>query len=173
LTEFHETLRSGERVLIRPLTPDDAALYPDFLSEVTGEDLRLRVFAALAHVTPEMIERLTHLDYRKAMAFVAIDESNGKLHGKLLGVVRLHDEDDGTSAEFAILVRSRLKGHGLGWLLMQHIIAYAKKKGLRTVFGEVLGENTTMLRMCAELGFQAGEENLGIRRVVLPLAEVG
>lgn len=166
--EFHETLRSGERVLIRPLTPDDAGLYPDFLSEVTSEDLRLRLFAALTRVTPDMIERLTRLDYRKAMAFVAIDENDGKL----LGVVRLHDEDDGTSAEFAILVRSRLKGHGLGWLLMQHIIAYAKQKGLDTVFGEVLGENTTMLRMCAELGFQAGEESLGVRRVVLPLAKV-
>jgi acetyltransferase len=67
-------------------------------------------------------------------------------------------------------VRSRLKGHGLGWLLMQRVIDYAKEKGLRRVYGDVLAENSAMLQMSAELGFY--EEDMGpdFRRVVLDLA---
>ena len=69
------------------------------------------------------------------------------------------------------MVRTRFKGHGLGWLLMRQAIEYAKEKGLRRIYGNVLVENTTMLQMCAELGFR--EEDMGseIRRVVLDLDE--
>jgi len=78
------------------------------------------------------------------MAFIALDEDTGHM----LGLVRLKDELDEKTAEFAILVRSRVKGHGLGWLLMRRIINYAKEKGLRRVYGDVLVENTNMLQ-CA------------------------
>ena len=92
----------------------------------------------------------------------------------MLGLVRLIDELDEKTAQFAILVRSRLKGHGLGWLLMRRVIDYAKEKGLRRVYGDVLVENTTMLQMCAELGFHVVEDiGSGIRRVVLDLENIG
>jgi acetyltransferase len=52
-----------------------------------------------------------------------------------------------------VIVRSALKGHGLGWLLMQRMIDYARRRSLKTVHGQVLAENTTMLRMCRHLGF--------------------
>ncbi len=76
-------------------------------------------------------------------------------------------------AEFAILVRSRLKGHGLGWLLMQRVIDYAKEKGLRRVYGDVLAEIASMLQMSAELGFHSEDIGSGIRRVVLDLHSIG
>ena len=63
----------------------------------------------------------------------------------MLWLVRLKDELDEKIAEFAILVRSHLKGHGLGWLLMWPVIDYAKEKHLRRVYGDVLVENATML----------------------------
>ena len=75
---------------------------------------------------------------------------------------------------FAILMRSQLKGLGLGWLMMKHMIAYAREKGLRSVHGQVLSENTTMLRMCAELGFHSIDDpnEHGIKYVELPLTKV-
>jgi acetyltransferase len=103
------------------------------------------------------------------MAFVAIEEASGKL----LGVVRLHDDKDDVNGEFAILMRSHLKGHGLGWLMMKHVIAYAKARGLATVQGQVLAENVTMLQMCGELGFHITEdEERGVKHVTLPLDDV-
>jgi RimJ/RimL family protein N-acetyltransferase len=101
------------------------------------------------------------------MAFIAVDEQSRKM----LGVVRLHDDTTGQNAEFAILVRSRLKGHGVGWLLMKHMIEFSKHKNLKTVRGQVLSENTTMLAMCAELGFHIAEDphDPGVRTVTLPV----
>lgn len=171
MRERHVTLRDGEKVLLRPLTPQDGALYPDFLSEVTADDLRLRFFAPMRQVSPDLIERLIHYDPQKAMAFIAVAEATGRM----LGVVRLHDDPGrGGTAEFAILLRTRLKGHGLGWLLMKHMIANAKAKGLTTVHGQVLSENATMLQMCEELGFHVADDPLerGVKLVTLPLAEV-
>lgn len=170
MRERHVSLLDGEKVFIRPLMVDDARLYPDFLSEVTGDDLRLRFFAPMKQVSPDLIDKLIHYDPRTAMAFIAIAEASGKM----LGVVRLHDEAGGKAGEFAILLRTRLKGHGLGWLMMKHMIANAKEKGLRTVRGQVLAENTTMLQMCSELGFHVSDDPLerGVKLVELPLDEV-
>ena len=155
---------------MRPLKAEDAALYPDFLKEVTAEDLRLRFFAPMREVSPEMIDKLIHYDPARAMAFIAIEEQTGRM----LGVVRLHDDAGGENAEFAILLRSHLKGHGLGWLMMKHMIAYAKDKGLKTVHGQVLAENATMLLMCGELGFHVTDDpaERAVKLVTLPLDEV-
>jgi acetyltransferase len=95
------------------------------------------------------IARLTQIDYARAMAFVAIDESRNAL----LGVVRLHSDANYQSGEYAILLRSDLKGLGLGWKLMELITEYARSEKLQRIEGQVLSENTTMLRMCGELGF--------------------
>jgi len=156
-------------VLIRRLQPEDMALYPDLLREVSAEDLRLRFFADVAELSAEERDKLSHLDYRHEMAFIALDEDIGRM----LGLVRLKDELDEQTAEFAILVRSRLKGHGVGWLLMQRVIDYAKEKGLRRVYGDVLAENAAMLQMCAELGFRTEDMGPQFRRGVLDLEKTG
>jgi acetyltransferase len=169
LGELHETIRGGERVLIRPVRPEDMALYPDFVGDVSAEDLHLRFFADIAELSAAEKDRLAHLDYKHEMAFVALDEGNGQL----LGLVRLKDELDERTSEFAILVRSRLKGHGLGWLLMRRVIGYATEKGLKRLYGDVLAENTMMLQMCAELGFRAQDMGSNMRRVVLDLENAG
>jgi len=169
LAELHETIRGGGRVLIRRAWPEDAALYPNFLRNVSGEDLRLRFFGRITELSAAEIDKLTKLDDRHETAFMALDEDTGQM----LGLVRLIDELNEKTAQFAILVRSQLKGHGLGWLLMRRVIDYAKEKGLRRVYGDVLVENTTMLQMCAELGFHAEDIGSDIRRVVLDLEKIG
>src|SRR5258708_27404975 len=122
LNEPHLTLRDGTPVLIRRLVPEDAALYPDFLGDVTAEDLRLRFFGPMREVSHALLDKLIHYDPACAMAFIAGDEQSRKM----LGAVRLHDDPSGETAEFAILVRSRLKDHGVGWLLMKHMIEFSR-----------------------------------------------
>lgn len=165
MKESHETTRGGERIVIRELRREDMALYADFLRDVGGEDLRLRFWAHIAELSAEEADKLGHLDYKHETAFVAVDETSGQL----LGLVRLKDELDEETAEFAILVRSRLKGHGLGWLLMRRVIDYGKEKRLRRIYGDVLAENSAMLLMCAELGFQQQDRGPDFKRVVLDL----
>jgi acetyltransferase len=100
--------------------------------------------------THEFIARLTQLDYARAMAFVAFDENNNEL----VGVVRIHSDSIYETGEYAILLRSDLKGRGLGWALMQLMIEYARSEGLKVIAGDVLRENTVMLAMCRKLGFE-------------------
>src|SRR5262249_14259767 len=161
--ELHEATRSGEHIVIRRAKPEDKALYLDFLRDVSAEDLHLRFFAHIRELSAAEADKLSHLDYSHEMVFIALDESSGQM----LGLVRLKDELDEQTAEFAILVRSRLKGHGVGWLLMQRVIDYAKEKGLRRVYGDVLAENASMLQMTTELGFHAEVIGSGLKRVVL------
>jgi acetyltransferase len=85
-SELHETIRGGEHVLIRPVQPEDMALYPDFLRDVSPDDLRLRFFAIarVAELSAAEIKKLGHLDYSQEMAFVALDEDTSQM----LGLVR-------------------------------------------------------------------------------------
>jgi acetyltransferase len=150
------TLRDSTAILIRPIRPEDEALYAPFFAEVTEQDLRLRFFALIKEFSHGFVARLTQLDYARAMAFIAIDTSSGAL----LGVGRLHANANYDAAEFAVLVRSDFKGRGLGWLLMQTMIDYASAEGLQTIEGQVLRDNTTMLSMCQELGFEIASDPL-------------
>jgi acetyltransferase len=92
----------------------------------------------------------------------------------MLGAVHLHADANHQDGEFAILVRSDLKGHGLGWTLMQLILEYARAERLRAVTGQVLRENRMMVTMCKELGFEITPlaEVDGIYSVRLPLAQL-
>jgi acetyltransferase len=146
----HIQVKEGWRVFVRPIRPEDEPLIHELLRHVTAHDLRLRFFAPMKEFTHEFIARLTQLDYARAMAFVAFDEATNQM----VGVVRIHSDSIYETGEYAILLRSDLKGRGLGWALMQLIIEYAKSEGLKAISGDVLKENTVMLEMCRNLGFE-------------------
>jgi len=146
----HFEVKDGWRIFARPIRPEDEPLIHEFLRHVTSHDLRLRFFAPMKQFTHEFIARLTQLDYARAMAFVAFDE----VTNEMVGVVRIHSDSIYETGEYAILLRSDLKGRGLGWALMQLIIEYAKSEGLKAIAGDVLQENTVMLTMCRNLGFE-------------------
>ena len=96
-----------------------------------------------------MLKRLTQLDYDREMAFVALEKTSGDL----AGIVRLSSDPDHETAEFGLLVRSDLQGHGLGFALLSQLIDYAAADGLKWIEGIILSENTKMLAMCREFGF--------------------
>jgi acetyltransferase len=152
--EQHLQLHDDTKVFIRPVRPEDEDMLREFLGKITAEDLRLRFFAPIRHFSHAFLSRLTQLDYARAMAFVALDEQSGEP----MGVVRLHADSNYEKAEYAVLVRSDLKGRGIGWTLMELIIRYGRSENLQRIEGQVLQENTSMLDMCRQLGFEIGED---------------
>ncbi|MEQ8375563.1 MAG: GNAT family N-acetyltransferase [Roseibium aggregatum] len=170
--EWEQTLelKDGHEIFIRPVRPEDEDLFKTFFEQVTPEDLRLRFFAPVRDFSHRFLSRLTQLDYARAIAFAAIEPKDGSL----LGVVRLHADPDHQTGEYAIMVRSDLKGQGLGWTLMKLLIRYAREDGIEVIKGEVLKENTSMISMCQSLGFSVGTspDDPGIALVTLPVAEV-
>ena len=161
------TLDSGRPAFVRPVRPEDDALFREFFTHVTEEDLRLRFFQSVKHFSHEFIARLTQMDYARSIALLALDES-----GAMLGAVRLHADANYRTGEYGILVRSDLKGQGLGRQLMTIMIEVAGWLGLDEVEGQVLRQNRGMLAMCAHLGFAMAPDpgDPGLVIVRLPVA---
>ncbi|MCB5175498.1 bifunctional acetate--CoA ligase family protein/GNAT family N-acetyltransferase [Microvirga lenta] len=161
-------LRNGREAFVRPVRPEDEEEFRRFFERITPEDLRLRFFAPVRDFSHTFLARLTQLDYARAIAFVAFDRDSGEM----MGAVRVHADANHETGEYGILLRSDLKGLGLGWELMKLMIEWAKVEGLREIEGQVLRENSTMLDMCRSLGFsiRTDPDDLELRIVTLPIA---
>ncbi|PWC44840.1 bifunctional acetate--CoA ligase family protein/GNAT family N-acetyltransferase [Azospirillum sp. TSO22-1] len=152
-------IKDGRQFFVRPILPEDEPLVHHMVANQTPEDLRLRFFAPLKRLSHQAAARLTQIDYDREMGLVAVgpDPETGKTI--MYGVVRITADPDNQRAEYAVMVRSDMKGQGLGFLLMSKILDYARSRGIKEVYGEVLRENTNMLGMCRALGF-VRKENL-------------
>lgn len=146
-------LPDGEKALIRPIRPEDEPEHHAFLSRLTPEDIRFRFFGQVGELPHSQMVRLTQIDYDREMAFIAQRRDK---HGlvETLGVVRAITDPDNETTEFAIVVRSDLKGQGLGRKLLEKMIAYCRARGTRTMVGQVLADNGAMLGLAERLGFE-------------------
>lgn len=147
------TLDNGMKFILRAIRPEDAALYPVFLDKTSAEDIRNRLLTSVSRLTEGEMIRLTQLDYSRSMAFVAIIDDEGESKGELAGVSRLMADADHERAEFGLIVRGDMQGLGLGWFLMDHLLAYARADGLKVIDGVTFKENVRMRQMCSEFGF--------------------
>jgi acetyltransferase len=153
--QFEETLDwHGEQLTIRPIRPEDEAAHSAFISAMTADDLRLRFFGAVSGFDHTQLARMTQIDYDREMAFIATTGQGAD--ARTLGVVRTITDPDNENAEFAVAVRSDLKGKGLGRMLMARMIAYVRSRGTRWIVGEVLRENGPMLGLVKACGFSMG-----------------
>ena len=160
------TDREGKPYLMRPIRPHDAPALQAAIAGSNPEDIRMRFFQALHQLPDHLARRLTQIDYDREMAFVVVDEASAEG----VGVVRLALDPDRQRGEYAIIVRGDRHGTGLGYRMMQEIIAYARSVGARQVYGDVLSENRPMLDMAAELGFrQSPSPEPGVVEVTLDL----
>ena len=163
-----DIVAGGIRYQIRPIKPADIGLYPAFLAKVSPDDIRLRFLAPRKTFDDDMLKRLTQLDYDRDMAFVALESATGAL----AGVGRLSCDPDRAKAEYALLVRTDLQGHGLGWTLLRQIVDYARTEAIGRIEGVVLSENEKMLSMCREFGFSLAHDagQPGLARATLDLS---
>ncbi len=159
----------GTEVFLRPVRPEDEPALVAFYEHMDPEDVRMRFSTRVKSLSHRQAAQLTQIDYDREMAFVAQD-GTGQDDG-LWGIVRLACDPDNLTGEYAVAVRSDMKGCGLGYLLMQHIIAHARDRGLGMIQGDVLVENRDMLDMCKELEFQEerNADDPEVVRVRLPL----
>jgi acetyltransferase len=151
--EESAALRDGSTILMRPIRPEDEDAQQRLMARMTPEDIRLRFFRYITTFEHVEMARLTQIDYDREMAFIAtVTGADGQ--PETLGVVRTITDADNDDAEFSVLVRSDLKGQGLGRVLMDKMIRYCRDRGTRTMTGQILAENTGMLRLARKLGFE-------------------
>ena len=159
----------GGTVLLRPIRPEDAPQHAAFFAALTPEDVRFRMFASMQALPPAQLARWTQIDYDREMAFIATRP--GAAGPETLGVARAVADPDNITAEFAVVVRSDLKGQGLGALLMDKLLRYCRARGTQQVVGEALPDNQRMLELARRLGFTlAADSRQGTVRLRLVLA---
>jgi acetyltransferase len=147
---------NGLDLVLRPIRPEDEASHLAFIQRLKPEDLRLRFFSVRRTLPRSELARLVQIDYAREMAFIALAPgANGV--PETLGVVRAVADPDNREAEFAVIVRSDLKGHGLGELLMNKLLRYLRSRGTQRVVGDVLHENRPMRDLAESLGFRVDD----------------
>ncbi|MBC7663421.1 MAG: GNAT family N-acetyltransferase, partial [Caulobacter sp.] len=146
-------LWNDETIVIRPIRPEDEPQHRAFIDLLQPEDLRLRFFSVRRELPRSELARLAQIDYAREMAFIAVRTLPDGAK-QTLGVVRAAIDPDNVDAEFAVIVRSDLKAHGLGRILMRKMIAFLKGRGTQRMVGHVLRENEAMRKLAGSLGFQ-------------------
>ncbi|HDN9512749.1 bifunctional acetate--CoA ligase family protein/GNAT family N-acetyltransferase [Aeromonas salmonicida] len=172
-TELEEGawLKDQSHVLLRPIRPEDEPAHKQFVLKVSDEDRYKRFFADVGELGHEELARMTQIDYDREMAFVAVGQ-DGAFSQQILGVVRAISNPDQSDAKFAILVRSDLKGLGLGKLMMEKIVRYARERGIGQLSGMTMPSNRGMINLAKRLGFKIDIQlEDGVVNMELPCAE--
>jgi acetyltransferase len=144
---------NGRQLLIRPIRPEDEIALGDLIRSLDAEDARMRFFAAMRNLPRSQLARFTQIDYDREMALVAIERGSDGVE-RSLGEVRAVSHPDHAVADFAIVVSSGCKGKGLGRLLLQSLINYARSRGIGELRGETLDGNLRMQHLAQDLGFK-------------------
>ena len=144
-------LSDGRFLTIRPIRPEDAESEQSFVRELSPQAKRFRFMGTVNELSPEMLARFTQIDYRTEMALIAQVGQPGQQ--QQIGVARYVINPDRRSCEFAVVVSDRVQHQGIGTRLMKALMEAARDRGLSTIEGTVLRENTAMLHLMDELGF--------------------
>jgi acetyltransferase len=143
---------NGRSISVRPIRPEDEPQHRRFLERLDPEDVRMRFFQARRELPHSELARLAQIDYDREMAFIAVATGEDG-QPETLGVARSIRDPDNVEAELAVIVRSDLKGRGLGHLLLDLLVEHARSRGTQRMIALVLRENRAMLQLAKSSGF--------------------
>lgn len=143
--------KDGMPFLLRPIKPEDATILMDLFNTLSPTSIYFRFFRPIQTLSHEMLARFTQIDYDRDVVLVAVRQ--GTSGEAMVGVVRLMRTADIGKAEFAIVVGDPWQGRGVGVALLEHCLGIAAERGIKTVWGMVLPENTTMIDLGRKVGF--------------------
>lgn len=144
-------LDGGERVVIRPVLPQDEDLTQAFFRGLSAPSRYNRFMTSLRDVPAELTRRFTQIDYADHMALVAEVFTDG--HETVIAEARYVRQDDPEVAEFAVSVAEPWQGRKLASLLLGKLTSRAAAAGVRRMVGETLAGNTRMLTLARKSGF--------------------
>lgn len=140
----------GERIVLRPVLPQDAELMQGFVRGLSPESRRNRFFRMLRELPADMLDRFTSVDYHDHLALPAsVLIENEEV---VIGEARYVVSEPGV-AEFALCIADAWQGRGIGALLLARLECRATAEGIAQVFGEVLPSNEAMQQLARKRGF--------------------
>lgn len=149
-TEEPVRLPDGRQFILRPLRVDDVGALRRAFLRLTPEEVELRFFYRSRELPASVQAQVKDLDPACDVAFVIDDQ------GEIRAIADLHANHPGArEAEFGLIVGKAIAGHGLGKLLMQHLLEESRRRGLARLCGSVRAGNARMLELCRDLGATA------------------
>lgn len=164
------SLTDGRTLMLRPVRPEDEPAFRDFFTRLSPNAIRSRFLHPMKHLSHKDAAHLTQIDYDREMTLV-LENRDAEANGTILGSVQITADPNLEAAEFAVVLRDDMVGLGLGPLLMRRIVEYAQHLGIACLYGDVLDDNRSMLRLCEALGFKRRRDpdDPGIVKVMLAL----
>jgi RimJ/RimL family protein N-acetyltransferase len=152
----------GQRVLIRPLRPQDAELATAFFASLSPSARYQRFLSPMRSLPPALVKRLTDVDDSEHVALLAEVFCGNR--ETLIAEARYARLADRMRAEFAISVAERWQGLGLASLLLHKLVCRAASAGLTGLVGETLASNARMIALARRAGFSVrhGQDGSGV-----------
>ncbi|QOR69119.1 GNAT family N-acetyltransferase [Ruania alkalisoli] len=148
--EADVVLRDGTTMRIRPIMPADSGAVERFHERQSPESVYLRFFAPLERIPARDLHRFTHVDHHDRVALVL------ESAGEIVAIGRF-DRIDEDAAEVAFNVSDAVQGKGLGSVLLEHLAAAGRELGVRRFVADVLPQNTRMLRVFTDAGYDVDQ----------------
>ena len=139
-------LSDGSIAVVRPMTAEDHDALVSLHDGVEDESVRRRFFTLNRDAGRSYVEHLVAASGDSTIALVATEQ------GRLVAVATA-EVVSSDSAEVAFLVSDAARGLGLGSLLLEHIAAACRGRGVRRLLAQVLTENTPMMNVFRDAGF--------------------
>ncbi len=140
-------LADGTTAHIRPISPADGPALQAFHLALSDESRYMRFFTAKPRLSDAMIEHFTTVDFHNQLTLVA------EIGGQLAAVASYEREGDADRAEVAFVVADHDQGRGLGTVLLEHLAADARERGITRFTAETLATNRQMLGVFRSAGF--------------------
>jgi RimJ/RimL family protein N-acetyltransferase len=163
-----ESLRSGQRIEIRALRPDDRDALIAAVGRASAQSLYRRFHGARGEFSEREIAFFVDVDFVDHVALVAVVDRDGQ--PLIVGGARYVVVQPGR-AEVAFAVVDQHQGQGIGTMLMRHLAAIARGAGIKEMIAEVLPENAAMLKVLEGSGLpMTTRRDPGVLHVALRLS---
>ena len=147
--ETDAVLSDGGTVHVRPITPADKERLVDLHGRLSDRTIYYRFFSPHPRLTPREVERFTTVDHEDRVALVAL------LDDRFVAVARYDRAPGTTEAEVAFVVADVHHGRGVATLLLEHLAAAARERGITRFFAETLPDNRAMQGVFRAAGWQS------------------
>lgn len=142
--------RDGLDLNVRPASLDDQQALAEFFGQLSPQDLRFRFLSAMKQVTPGLARQLVDIDHTQTENLLAFDSKD-----RIVATAMIAAPNGMDDAEVAVAVRSDLKGHGIGWSMLENACDYARSRGIKAVHSMQLSEDRAAISLEREMGFRA------------------
>ncbi|MCF7806820.1 MAG: bifunctional acetate--CoA ligase family protein/GNAT family N-acetyltransferase [Simkaniaceae bacterium] len=146
------SLKDSSNITLRPIRPEDEAKMKKFHEELSENTVRSRFLKFMAldkRIAHERLVQVCSIDYDREMRFVAETDE-----GDVVAVGSYTKQPNSKNAEFKLIITDRAQGKGLGKKLLQKLIETARRRNIDYLFGIILNQNTILLKICEDLGFE-------------------